>query len=133
MAGGIRDGKAIADPCSAQQANQRASALSAERTTVGADGQSLPFTTVEGVDGGGQRYPNADHQMAFASKAPRNIAAAGNGDLTGEERYCGRQQELLHAKVPLIVRRWPGRAFSRLLQRPGRLPPFKSHCGVRTP
>jgi beta-galactosidase len=78
--------------------------LTADRTSIHADGQDLSFVTVEAVDATGQPHPNADHQVSFNLKGPGTIAAVGSADMTSEEPYQGGQRKLFHGKALVVVR-----------------------------
>ena len=78
--------------------------LTADRTTLRANGQDLSFITVEVVDANGRPHPNAEHQVTFSLKGPGVIAAVGNGDMTSEEPYQGNQRKLFHGKALVVVR-----------------------------
>jgi beta-galactosidase len=78
--------------------------LTADRTSLRADGQDLSFITVEAVDANGQPDPNAEHEVTFSLKGPAAIAAVGSGDMTTEEPYQGNQHKLFHGKALVVVR-----------------------------
>jgi beta-galactosidase len=78
--------------------------LTADRTSLRADGQDLSFIAVETVDSKGHAHPNAEHEVSFSLKGPGVIAAVGNGDLTSEEPYQGNQRKLFHGKALVVVR-----------------------------
>ncbi len=78
--------------------------LTADRTSVRADGQGLSFITVEAVDANGQANPNAGHQVTFSLRGPGTIAAVGNADLESEEPYQGNRRKLLRGKALVVVR-----------------------------
>ncbi len=78
--------------------------LTADRTSVRADGQGLSFVTVEAVDANGQANPNAGHQVTFSLKGPGTIAAVGNADLESEESYQGNRRKLLRGNALVVVR-----------------------------
>jgi beta-galactosidase len=78
--------------------------LTADRTSLRADGQDLSFITAEVVDANGQPHPNAEHQVTFSLQGPGAIAAVGNGDMVSEEPYQGNQRKLFHGKALVVVR-----------------------------
>jgi beta-galactosidase len=78
--------------------------LTADRTTLRADGQDLSFITVEAVDASGQAQPNAEHPVTFRLTGPGSIAGVGSADLTSEESYRGKERKLFHGKALVIVR-----------------------------
>ena len=78
--------------------------LTADRTTLRADGHDLSYVTVEAVDSSGQPHPNADQEISFAIDGPGAIAGVGNGDIASEEMYQGNRRKLFHGKALAIVR-----------------------------
>ncbi len=78
--------------------------LTADRTTLHANGQDLAFIVVDAVDAGGLIYPHADQQVIFRLEGPGRIAAVGNADLQSEERYQGNQRKLFHGRALVVVR-----------------------------
>jgi beta-galactosidase len=78
--------------------------LTADRTTLRADGHDLSYVTVEAVDSSGQPHPNADQEISFAIDGPGVIAGVGNGDIASEEMYQGNRRKLFHGKALAIVR-----------------------------
>jgi beta-galactosidase len=78
--------------------------LTADRTTLRADGHDLSYLTVEAVDGNGQPQPNADQEISFTVSGPGAIAGVGNGDIASEEMYQGNRRKLFHGKALVIVR-----------------------------
>jgi beta-galactosidase len=77
--------------------------LTADRTSLRADGQDLSFIKVETVDANGEPHPNAEHQVTFSVKGPGIIAAVGSGDMTNEEPYQGNRRRLIHGKALVVV------------------------------
>jgi beta-galactosidase len=84
--------------------------LTADRTSLRANGQDLSFISVEAIDSHGQPHPNAKSPVTFALKGPGTIAAVGNADLTSEDPYHGNRLTLFHGKGLVVVRtsRTPG-------------------------
>ena len=78
--------------------------LTADRTSLRANGQDLSFLTVEAVDAGGQPHPNAEHEVSFALTGPGAIVAVGSGDMTSVEPYHGTQYKLFYGKALVVVR-----------------------------
>jgi len=78
--------------------------LTADRTSLRANGQDLSFVTVEVVDGGGRAHPNAGREVTFSITGPGVIAAVGNRDMTSEEPYQGSRRRLFHGMALVVVR-----------------------------
>jgi beta-galactosidase len=78
--------------------------MTADRTTVQADGQDLSFVTVEALDSEGRFQPNADQELQFAINGPGVIAAVGNGDGRDTDRYQGNGRKLFQGRALVVVR-----------------------------
>ena len=78
--------------------------LTADRTSLRADGQDLSFVTVEAVDKNGQSQPNSDHPVTFSLSGPGVMAAVGSANMTSEEPYQGNQHKLFDGKALVVVR-----------------------------
>ena len=100
----LQGGKAIAEAVLRTAAEPARVRLTADRTSIRADGQDLSFVTVEAVDATGQPHPNADHQVSFNLKGPGTIAAVGSADMTSEEPYQGGRRKLFHGRALAVVR-----------------------------
>ena len=100
----VQQGKEIAESILRTVGDPAQVRLTADRTSLKADGQDLSFITVEAVDAKGQSHPNADHQVSFTLKGPAAIAAVGNADLRSEELYRGSQRKLFHGKALVVIR-----------------------------
>ncbi|MBZ5584414.1 MAG: DUF4982 domain-containing protein [Acidobacteriia bacterium] len=100
----IQGGKPIAETVLKTAGEPARVRLTADRTSLRADGQDLSFITVEAVDGNGQPHPNAEHQVTFSLKGPGAIVAVGNADLNSEEPYQGDRRKLFHGKALVVLR-----------------------------
>lgn len=78
--------------------------LTADRSTIHADGQDLSFITVEALDAHGRFQPNAGQEVQFTIAGPGEIAALGNGDGQSLEPYRGSQRKLFHGRALVVVR-----------------------------
>lgn len=78
--------------------------LTADRTTLRADGQDLSFVTVEAVDAKGRLQPNAVHEVEFALSGPGVIAAVGNGDGQDGASYQGNRRRLFQGRALAVIR-----------------------------
>ncbi len=97
-------GKAIAETALRTAGEPAQVRLTADRTSLTADGQDLSFITVETLDANGQPHPNAEQQVTFSLKGPATIAAVGSGDMRSEEPYRGNQRKLFHGKALVVIR-----------------------------
>jgi beta-galactosidase len=100
----VQGGKPIAETVLRTLGDPVRVRLTADRTSLRANGQDLSFITVEAVDANGQPHPHAEHQVTFRLEGPGVIAAVGNGDMTSEEPYQGSQRKLFHGKALVVVR-----------------------------
>jgi beta-galactosidase len=78
--------------------------LTADRSTVHADGQDLSFVTVEALDAEGRFQPNAGQEVQFAMSGPGVIAAVGNGDGRDADSYQGTRRKLYQGRALVVVR-----------------------------
>ena len=78
--------------------------LTADRSTVQADGQDLSFVTVEAVDAEGRFQPDAGHEVQFAISGPGVIAAVGNADGTDSDSYQGTRRKLYRGRALAVIR-----------------------------
>ena len=100
----LRGGKAIAETVLRTAGEPAQVRLTADRTSLIADGQDLSFITVETLDANGQTHPNAEQQVTFSLKGPATLAAVGSGDMRSEEPYRGNQRKLFHGKALVVIR-----------------------------
>lgn len=78
--------------------------LTADRTTLQADGEDLSFVTVEALDAQGRFQPNATAEVKFAISGPGKIIAVGNGDGRSTEAYQGDHRALFQGRALVVVR-----------------------------
>ena len=101
---GMRGGQAVAESILTTAGNAAALRITADRTTVNADGQDLSFLTIEAVDAAGHPQPYADQEVQFSITGPGVIAAVGNGDGQDDASYQGDQRKLFQGRALVIVR-----------------------------
>ena len=78
--------------------------LTADRSTVQADGQDLSFVTVEAVDAEGRFQPDAGQEVQFAISESGVIAAVGNADGTDSDSYQGTRRKLYRGRAMAVIR-----------------------------
>ncbi len=78
--------------------------VSADRTTLHADGLDLAYLTVSAVDAQGNFCPLADDQVNFELKGPIAIAGVGNGNAQSLEEFQATGVKLFYGKALLIVK-----------------------------
>ena len=103
-AAGIRGDREVAESVLTTAGPAARLRLTADRTTVNADGEDLSFVTIEAVDANGRWIPQADAEVHFSIEGPGKIAAVGSGDGTSTESYQGDQRELYEGRALAIIR-----------------------------
>jgi beta-galactosidase len=101
---GMRNGHAVAESVLTTVGNPAAMRITADRTTVQADGQDLSFLTIEAVDAAGHPQPFADQDVQFSITGPGIIAAVGNGDGQDGASYQGDRRKLFQGRALVVVR-----------------------------
>ena len=83
--------------------------LTADRTSMPADGKSLTFVTVEVVDSEGNLCPRADNQVFFELNGA-TIAGVDNGCQTSLERFKADNRHAFNGRCLVVIRadRTPG-------------------------
>jgi beta-galactosidase len=77
--------------------------LTADRTSLAADGRSLAFVTADVVDSRGVVVPDAEHLISFAVTGG-SLAGLDNGREESAERYQATTRTAFHGKALAIVR-----------------------------
>jgi len=78
--------------------------LSADRTSVKADGQDLSYITAELVDARGVRNPKAENLVKFALEGPGRIVGVGNANPVSTESYQQPQRKAWQGRCLVIVK-----------------------------
>ena len=78
--------------------------LSADRSTIKADGQDLSFVTVEITDEDGNIQPNADHLLQFEISGPGVIEGVGNANLKDLDSYVCHTRKAWKGKAIVVVK-----------------------------
>jgi beta-galactosidase len=78
--------------------------LTADRTTVDANGEDLSFVTVEAVDGDGRPDLRAEQQVQFEISGPGVIAAVGSGDAQDPDSYHADRRKLYQGRAIVVIR-----------------------------
>jgi beta-galactosidase len=79
-------------------------ALSADRTTLRADGSDLSFVTVAVADKDGLLVPRSKNAMKFSLTGPGEIIATDNGDATSFESFQSPERKAYNGLALVIVR-----------------------------
>ena len=101
---GLRGGKSVAESILTTAGDPAALRITADRTTVQADGQDLSFLTIEAVDAADHPQPFADKDVQFSITGPGIIAAVGNGDGQDGASYQGDRRKLFQGRALVVVR-----------------------------
>jgi beta-galactosidase len=84
-------------------------ALSADRSTVRADGTDLAFITVRVLDAAGITAPAASDHIKFTTDGPGEIVATDNGDPTSFEPFQAPERNAFNGQALVVVRAFAGR------------------------
>lgn len=101
---GLRGDRVVAESVLTTAGNAAKLRLTADRTTIHADGQDLLFVTVEAVDAEGRLDAQADQEVQFSISGPGVIAAVGNGDGQDSASYQSNRRELFQGRALVVVR-----------------------------
>ncbi|WP_133915545.1 glycoside hydrolase family 2 TIM barrel-domain containing protein [Streptomyces sp. NBC_00582] len=102
-----RDGKVVATDVLRTAGAPHAVRLTADRTSLPADGRSLVFVTADVVDAHGVVVPDAEHLLSFAVSGG-SLAGLDNGREESAERYQASTRTAFHGKALAIVRSGTG-------------------------
>ena len=78
--------------------------LTADHTTLKANGQDLAFITIEALDAQGRPNPIADNLLKASVKGPATLQALGNADIKDCDRYTNASHHLWKGRALLVVR-----------------------------
>ena len=78
--------------------------LTADRSSMKADGQSLAFITAEIVDAVGRVVPTANHQLTFTASGSATLLAVGNADIRDEDPYFDNIHSAWHGRALAVIR-----------------------------
>jgi len=108
---GLRGGRVVAESVLTTTEKATSLRVTADRTTLQANGEDLSFITVEAVDAHGRPDLHADQAVQFELSGPGVIAAVGNGDGQDPDSYHSNQRRLYQGRALVVVRssRQPGR------------------------
>lgn len=78
--------------------------ITADRTTIAADGYDLSYITIAVVDAEGDVVPDASDSVAFAIEGPGEIVATDNGDPVDQTAFPSLVRRAFNGYVLAIVR-----------------------------
>jgi beta-galactosidase len=84
--------------------------LSADHSTIKADGKDLSFITVNVADKDGLTVPNARNLIRFSVEGPGEIVATDNGDAANLVSFASHEREAFSGLCLVIVRSKPGQS-----------------------
>jgi beta-galactosidase len=99
-----RGGSVVATDQVATAGSAARVALSADRTTIGADGKDLAYLTGDIQDSSGVVVPNAETPVTFSVSGPGKIVGVDNGNPVDTSSYQGTSRKAFAGKVLAIVR-----------------------------
>lgn len=77
--------------------------LTADRSTIKADGNDLSFVTVDILDAKGVLAPNANNEINFSLKGNGKIVGVCSGDPVSHESYKGTKHTALNGKCLVVI------------------------------
>lgn len=77
--------------------------LTADRSTIAADGSDLAFITVSLTDKNGTLCPDADNQLEFKVTGAATFNSVCNGDATSLEVFTEPTMKLFHGQLVVVV------------------------------
>ncbi|MCG9972819.1 sugar-binding domain-containing protein [Christiangramia crocea] len=78
--------------------------LSADRSTIAADGQDLSFVRVEITDEKGVHQPNADDELQFSLEGPGEIIAVDNANLKDTDSYVSKTRKAWRGRAMVVIK-----------------------------
>ena len=82
--------------------------LSADRSTIAADGTDLSYVTLRVQDKNGLTVPNANPVIKFSIQGPGEIVATDNGDATSFVSFQSHERPAFNGMALAIIRARPG-------------------------
>jgi len=77
--------------------------VTADRSTIRADGNDLSYLTVDVVDANGIIVPNADNLVKFQVEGSGSIVGVDNGDPVSHESFKALQRKAFHGKCLVVI------------------------------
>lgn len=78
--------------------------LSADRTSIEANGKDLTFITIQIVDKNGLMVPRSNNRIEFSIEGPGEIVATDNGDPTNMESFVSLKRNAFNGLCLAIIR-----------------------------
>jgi beta-galactosidase len=97
-------GKLVAEQCLSTTGDPAQIQLTADRTTIQANGFDLCYITVKVADADGHTHPTADNNIFFTINGPGKILAVGNSNPLNEEMYVGNQRQVHRGRALVVLK-----------------------------
>ena len=110
-----KDGKEVARDFRETAGDPVALKLTADRSTINADGYDLSFVTVEAVDAQGREVPTAGQMLEFKVSGKGELFGVDNGDAADTLCLKGNRMQLFSGKALAVVRSVKGEKGSAVL------------------
>lgn len=78
--------------------------LTADHSTILANGQDLSFVNIQVLDNNGILQPNADNRLQFSIDGPGMIAGVDNGNPKDTDPYSGITRKSWHGRALVVIR-----------------------------
>ncbi|MDD4970883.1 MAG: glycoside hydrolase family 2 TIM barrel-domain containing protein [Paludibacter sp.] len=101
---GISDNKEVETTTLRTSGSAARFKLSADRSTIVANGQDLSFVTVEVTDNNGIIQPNCENKLQFNINGPGVIAGVDNANLKDIDSYVGSTRKAWHGRALVVIR-----------------------------
>ena len=107
---GVRGDRVVAQSVLTTTGKATKLRVTADRTSIDANGEDLSFVTVEAVDANGRPDLSANQAVQFEISGAGVIAAVGNGDAQDPDSYHGNERKLYQGRALVVIRssRQPG-------------------------
>jgi beta-galactosidase len=96
--------------------------VTADRSSISADGIDLSFVTVDVVDANGVIVPDANNLVQFQIEGSGTIAGVDNGDPVSHESFKAPQRKAFHGKCLVVVQAGETSGILKLTASSGGLP-----------
>lgn len=96
--------------------------VTADRSSISADGIDLSFVTVDVVDANGVIVPDANNLVKFQIEGSGTIAGVDNGDPVSHESFKAPQRKAFHGKCLVVVQAGETSGILKLTASSGGLP-----------
>jgi beta-galactosidase len=100
---GMKDGKVVLTEKRETTGAAASIRLTADRSTIQADGEDLAMIRVEALDSNGRLMPTADSLIEFRVTGPGAIIGVGNGDPNCQESDKAPERSLFNGLAQVIV------------------------------